>query len=368
MKVYWYWPFTREENFPLAEEVRAKVHALTVSTIDRPGAWLTAGGVNVQRSLRTVDRTLPPSARWCWDRAAAYASRVRQRHIDVRLSQPDVAHLWYLNIFTDPVDLRRLARRWPTVLNVHDVWPHEQRLPRTITRAALQRIYEAPERLVVYHDRLAHALTEDFAVCGDRIRVIPLVVPPALGPVTRGPAHEGRLSILFFGTFRGNKGMPTLLRAIDEVRDDRVHWVIAGRGDPKLENAVRARASRDTVNAHIGWVDAPTKSVLFGKADLVVLPYSSFSSQSAVLHDAYAHGCPVVVTDVGALGSTVREDGTGWVIPADDPAALASVVMEAASNPVSRSLFSARALGIADERSPRRVAEDLVEIYQDVVS
>ena len=52
------------------------------------------------------------------------------------------------------------------------------------------------------------------------------------------------------------------------------------------------------------WASLPLKA--FERADLVVLPYRAFESQSGVLHDAYSHGVPVVVTSGYDQGSTTR--------------------------------------------------------------
>src|SRR5207253_4105308 len=101
----------------------------------------------------------------------------------------------------------------------------------------------------------------------------------------------------------------------------------AGRGDADIEEELR-RASDDDPRLHveIGHASIPRKTELFRETSVVVLPYTSFASQSGVLHDAYAHGRPVVVTDVGALGDTVREDGTGLVVPPGDPVALGRAI------------------------------------------
>src|SRR5262249_8338267 len=65
---------------------------------------------------------------------------------------------------------------------------------------------------------------------------------------------------------------------------------------------------------------------LFKAADVVVLPYRS-ATQSGVTHVAYALGVPVILTDVGGLGETVRGEETGLVVPPEDPAALADAVV-----------------------------------------
>ena len=55
------------------------------------------------------------------------------------------------------------------------------------------------------------------------------------------------------------------------------------------------------------------------EATLVVLPYLR-TDASGVLATAIGHGRPVVVSDVGSLGETVREFGLGEVVPPGDEA------------------------------------------------
>jgi len=76
------------------------------------------------------------------------------------------------------------------------------------------------------------------------------------------------------------------------------------------------------------FIEDEEAALLLKSSSLVVLPYSSFAAQSGVLHDALAQGLPVVVTDVGALGQSVRSWGIGQVVPPDDSGALADAIRE----------------------------------------
>jgi glycosyltransferase involved in cell wall biosynthesis len=58
------------------------------------------------------------------------------------------------------------------------------------------------------------------------------------------------------------------------------------------------------------------------EAAVVVLPYRQLDS-SGVLATAIGYRRPVVVSDVGSLGETVREFGAGEVVAPGDPKALA---------------------------------------------
>jgi glycosyltransferase involved in cell wall biosynthesis len=96
-----------------------------------------------------------------------------------------------------------------------------------------------------------------------------------------------------------------------------------------------------------------------------VLPYTEFPSASAVLCDAYAYHVPVVATDVGGLGASVRSEQTGWVVPPSDTDALATALGAALGDPSAWQRASANAARIAAERTPERTAAILRSLYDE---
>jgi len=135
---------------------------------------------------------------------------------------------------------------------------------------------------------------------------------------------------LFFGSIRRDKGLDIALQAIAMARN--WHLVVAGAANDLSLSTDLARqlGIGGRVYWRIGFIPDEEVTTYFTAADVVVLPYKpSFESQSGVLFQAYRHHIPVVVTEVGSLGETVREDGSGIVIPPDNPQALAKALDEA---------------------------------------
>ena len=59
---------------------------------------------------------------------------------------------------------------------------------------------------------------------------------------------------------------------------------------------------------------------LFIAAYVLILPYKKqFSGQSGPLTIATTYGIPIITTDVGELGETVRKNDLGLVVPSRDP-------------------------------------------------
>ena len=252
------------------------------------------------------------------------------------------------------------------MISVHDVVPHVPRLGQAVEHRLLRRLYRRPDALIVHHERLRNTLVADFGVDPERVHVVPHQVFPVDDPPEL--PRPGIPLVLFFGALRPNKGLEVLAEMMDELTAIDFELAIVGRGDERIERIALDLAERDPrVLVELGFASLQRKRELFSEATVVVLPYTQFSSQSGVLHDAYGHGRPVVVTDVGALGMTVREDGTGRVVPPNDPAALAEAIQHVL-RPEQWAGYSAAARRLAIERSPSRVGLRLREVYDMVLS
>jgi glycosyltransferase involved in cell wall biosynthesis len=361
VRFHWYWPFARPEELGWAHGTARPTDRILVEVIDRPQAPTpgTSGAVTVVRDLPDVDRSVR-GPQWLASRASTYARRARIRQTRWQSGDFDLLHLHYLNRFTDV--LAPLPH--PLVISVHDVEPHLVRLGPAVESRILGLLYHRADGLVVHHQRLADRLITDFDVSPDRIHVVPHQVfpaPPAVQPAA-GPTR-----LLMFGALRPNKGLEVLAAALRRLPAADVAVVIAGRGDEKLEQRARRLAMDDTrVRAEIGFVPLERKRELLSQSHVVVLPYTSFASQSGVLHDAYSHHRPVVVTDVGALGDTVREDGTGLVALPNDPVDLAAKI-EGMLDADVRDGFAAAAAAVARQRTPDTVGRALRAVYDRVL-
>ncbi|MFM7061247.1 MAG: glycosyltransferase family 4 protein [Actinomycetes bacterium] len=370
MDIYWYWPYLRREELALARGVVRTGDRLLVHATPRPENPVVTDlpGVELLDPLPGVDeRTAEGSVRWAVSRAGTYLARMRARARAVRVHRPDLAHVIYLNPFVDALSLGSLARRVPLVSTVHDVVPHQRRLPVGVQRRALEREYAAAGAIVVHHDWVGRRLLEEFDLDPGRIHHVPIQVIPA-PPVAHG-GPEGPPEVLFFGTFRRNKGIDVLLDAIHRIPAEiECRFVIAGRGFADVEAAVRDAAAHDPrVVAEIGYATALRKAELYARAHVNVLPYTAFESQSAVLQDAYANGVPLVVTDVGALGDTVRTDGTGRVVAPRDPDALAGAIVTLLLDAPARAGYAGAMARLAAARSPERVGALLRGVYEEVL-
>jgi len=91
------------------------------------------------------------------------------------------------------------------------------------------------------------------------------------------------------------------------------------------EEAIAELGSGERVRLIDRYVPNEDVEMYFKACDLVVLPYLT-ATQSGVVQTAFSFGKPVVVTRVGGLPDVVTDGETGYVVPPDDPAALAAAM------------------------------------------
>jgi glycosyltransferase involved in cell wall biosynthesis len=230
----------------------------------------------------------------------------------------------------------------------------------------LARQYRYGGTLITSHEVMRQRLVTEFDVDPARIVVMSQDIP-VMPPRPERAAGE-RPTVLFFGTFRRNKGIEVLLDAIAAIDDD-ARFMFAGRGSEELERLVVDAAGRDPrVSFELGYASAKRKDELHAGADLIVLPYTTFASQSGVLYDAYSHAVPLVVSDVGVLGVTVREEETGWVVPPGSADELAAAITKALRDGPGRAAASAAQRAIAATRTPELTGARIRQVYEDTIA
>lgn len=162
-----------------------------------------------------------------------------------------------------------------------------------------------------------------------RLAVIPHGDESLFGADAPAPASEPRA--LFFGDWRKVKGLAVLMDAFDALvaRRPEVRLTIAGSPaaadlDPQLVCRWAAGHGErvSVIDRYVPIEDVPA---LFGAARVVVNPYLA-GYQSGVVHLAMTMARAVVASDVGDLSSAVRDEETGLLVPAADPAALAAAL------------------------------------------
>ncbi len=137
------------------------------------------------------------------------------------------------------------------------------------------------------------------------------------------------LVIGYAGRMVRDKGIFTLLEALERVLTDAPQAHVLWVGDGRDAAALRERAGRSPFAARHRFLEWQLEMAQFYPAcDLIVVPSISAETFGRVSVEAQSAGVPVVVSDAGGLRETLVPGVTGLVSAGGDSAALAAAVSE----------------------------------------
>ena len=195
----------------------------------------------------------------------------------------------------------------------------------------------------------AAELERDYGVAGVRVlanvtgglEVAPLPVAEAAGDY-----------LLFVGRLRIRKGIEVLLEALARLAaaGPVPPLLLAGEGEHRsaLERRARELGLGDRQVRFLGRASAGQVRFLLEHARALVVP-STYEGMPLVVLEAMAAGLPVIASRVSGIPEVVVDGETGWLVPCEDPRALAGALEEALAD-----VRTARARG---EAGRRRVEE-----------
>ncbi len=255
-------------------------------------------------------------------------------------------------------DIMSLSRNATRLLNQND---------RLLAVSAATRCFhirqgvEADKLLVVYNGADTNLFTPDRS--GDRVR-------RELG------LSEDHLLSLTIGQIGLRKGLDVLVQAIiDAARNvPQLQFAIVGerlsgkQESIEYESALRAAVQDAGLTSRVHWLgyrtDVPD---LMAAADMLVHAAHQ-EPLGRVLLEAAAAGLPIVATNVGGTAEIVDHGISALLVPAADPAALSSAIVQLARQPHLRSTLAAAARDRATQRfSHHRAAAALWDAWQPLL-
>jgi glycosyltransferase involved in cell wall biosynthesis len=154
------------------------------------------------------------------------------------------------------------------------------------------------------------------------------------------PSRKGRL--LFAGRLVHQKALDVLLQGLSNIHSMNWHLTVAGDGPKRVEweALTKTLGLQDRVE-FIGWVTDEQLHEKYTKSDIFVLP-SRHEGMPNVVLEAMASGLPVIATGIAGSEELVVDGKTGFLVPVDDPQALAETLKRLLSDP-----GMAHAMGLA---------------------
>ena len=313
----------------LADDLRERAELTLVSFKRQYPKRFYPGGSDVDESVRDL---APSDARFSLD--ILDPRTWMTEGLRLRRERPDaIIIVWWIWVWAIPylVVLALAGRRAKTVVQCHNIGDKEPRWWKTLLA---NRIFQRADLLVVHSRLSVEELVERF---GEEVRgrTLPLflpVIPVGRELPDRKSARE-RLGlegpvVLFFGLIRPYKGLDLAIRAWKWVREE-IRLVVAGEAwfgaEPEMRALADSEGVADRIRFDIRYVPDPEAADFFAAADVVIAPYR-YENQSAVAMTAFHAGRPVIATRVGGLPDIIEEGTNGFLVPPEEPRALAQAI------------------------------------------
>jgi L-malate glycosyltransferase len=335
----------------LAEQLQGRGHQVTLMV--RPESWMCKQLVSVPLVHSHMNR-FPPSE------LMRTARMIREKKFDVVHTHMSRAHHFgmLLKFLTRVATIAtchapRLHPHWHfhdlVIANSHATLQHLQnvvRLPKDRLETIhcfvdLENFLHVESRNRVFYRRVLHLRDDEFLI-----------------GVVGGVLQRKGQDVLVRALPQILKAIPTAKVAFIGRFHRREAYVQKMRGFQLKHNLLRKvkwLGIRNNVNEYLQ------------AFDLTVIP-SNQEPLGLVAIESQAAGVPVVATTAGGLPEIISDHRTGWLVPTNDPRALADAIIHAARNPHQRSEIAASARQTVQENfSPALLTSKVEQAYERIL-
>src|SRR5262249_44731853 len=145
-----------------------------------------------------------------------------------------------------------------------------------------------------------------------------------------------------------------------------VHGANLDFSPTEFQEHVRALLTTTRQNVtFVGQYDASELRRLMANVDWVVVPSIWWENSPLVIQEAFAHGRPVICSDIGAMAEKVVDDKSGLHFRANDPRSLAETIRRAVTSP---GLWERLHQGIPPVYDMQQHLGVLEDIYRDLLA
>ncbi len=194
--------------------------------------------------------------------------------------------------------------------------------------------------------------------------------PEALSIPSDAPPYD----ILMFTTFAPHRGLPVLLQAFEQVRENfpQATLTIAGCDHPRFPGYLAAQRQAAQHLTNVNWLGPQTEAQLrelFARARVVVLPYTATTGASSVLHRAVACGRPVVASDLIDLRSVAEEENLRLdFVPPGEPVALGHALSRVLGDAAYTQRIARQNLAVAQTMSLDHTVNCYADLFDQLVA
>jgi glycosyltransferase involved in cell wall biosynthesis len=179
---------------------------------------------------------------------------------------------------------------------------------------------------------------------------------------------ENAFTVCMIANLRAHKGLHVLLGATHFLPPDApIHILLVGpkADDPEILAQVAKTANPERIHIMGYRNDAPEVAAA---SNVIVLPTLKREGLARAVLEAMAYGCPAIVSSTGGNPEQVADGESGYVVPPDDPQALAEAIVKLWKDPEKCERFGVEARRrIETIFNVENGIEKTLKVYQELV-
>jgi phosphatidylinositol alpha-mannosyltransferase len=276
---------------------------------------------------------------------------------------PDVVHV-HEPFVPGPPMFAAMAAQVPVVATFH-AYADRARL-FDLASPALRPVWRRLTARMAVSEAAATFVTSRLG--DDDVRIVPNGVDVELfAGASAAPLPRGR-HLLFVNRLDRRKGFPVMVEAFRRLADDRedVVLVVAGDGEDRVAVQRMPIALRARV-VMLGSVPHHDLPPYHAASEVFCAPATGRESFGIVLVEAMAAGLPVVASDIAGYREVVRNGVEGFLVPPEDPVAVAEAVARLLDDPALAEQIGRAGRERARRYSWERVAREIEAVYEEVL-
>jgi glycosyltransferase involved in cell wall biosynthesis len=171
--------------------------------------------------------------------------------------------------------------------------------------------------------------------------------------------------ILAVGRLAKDKKLDVLVRAMEQIRSTPpAHLLLVGRGDDRerLQDLAGSLDLHDRIH-FLGFVPEEDLPALYRHADIFAIA-SDVEVQSIPTLQAAATGLPIVAAEAAALPELVKTNTNGYLVPPDDPVAVARALSKILDDPELAERLGQASLEIGRQHAQEATFDAYEELYR----
>lgn len=294
------------------------------------------------------------------------------------ISLPNLMFIGMARIFREALGVPVVCELTGEDIFLDAMKPGDRARVREIIRARAGDV----SRFVATTDYYAAHMAEYLDLPRERVSVVYTGIAPeyfARRSETPAPPAPRLPTVGYLARICAEKGLSRLvdamliLRTLPGMSDARlkVAGYVGGR-DEKWYDALRKRASDNGLNGQVTWVgevDQAEKMALLDSIDVFSVPTAYPEAKGIYVLEAMARGVPVVQPAHGSFSELIEATGGGLLVPPGDPQALAAALADLLRDGERRrQLGEAGRAACTTRFTEDRMAEDMMNVYQEVTS